>query len=199
MTPALHTPETRLLDPVWWQGDPQDSYRALLAHDGLWRDADSGYWCVARHGDVLAVERDAERFSSEAHYRVEPSPGETTMIAQDDPDHLAQRRIINRRFTPRATRDHADHYRNLIGSLVDQALETHATHGSIEVVDIRLSSGGRHAGTLHRPVVVQLLRFIRLHISHGLCSRRIAGTASRIFDPHHRLSDRIASADDRRS
>lgn len=128
-------PKTALLDPLWWQGDPQDEYRQLLAYDGLWRDESSGYWCVARHGDVLTVERDPDRFSSEAHYRVEPSPGEATMISQDDPGHLAQRRMINRRFTPRATRDHADHYRTLVGSLVDQALASNAAHGSIEVVD----------------------------------------------------------------
>lgn len=128
-------PRTALLDPTWWQADPQDAYRDLLAHDGLWQDPDSGYWCVARHRDVLTVERDPERFSSEAHYRVEPSPGEATMIAQDDPDHLAQRRIINRRFTPRATREHADHYRAMITDMVDQAVAAHGVDGSVEVVD----------------------------------------------------------------
>ena len=128
-------PSTALLDPHWWRGDPQDVYRELLAYPGLWRDEASGFWCVARHDDVLAVERDAERFSSEAHYRVEPSPGEATMIAQDDPDHLAQRRIINRRFTPRATREHGDHYRAMVSSLIDHSIAAHAVDGSVEVVD----------------------------------------------------------------
>ena len=129
------TPDTSLLDPTWWQGDPQNAYRELLEYEGLWRDRDSGYVCVARHGDVLAVERDPTTFSSEAHYRVEPSPGEATMIAQDDPDHLAQRRIINRRFTPRATRDHADHYATMISDLIDTALRERSSTGSVEVVD----------------------------------------------------------------
>ena len=132
---TTETPEIRLLDPQWWRADPQHAYRDLLAHDGLWPDPDSGYWCVARHADVLAVERDPVRFSSEAHYRVEPSPGEATMIAQDDPGHLAQRRMVNRRFTPRATRCHEDHYRSLVSTLVDQAIAAHAVDGSIEVVD----------------------------------------------------------------
>lgn len=135
MTPAISTPDTKLLDPSWWQADPQDSYRALLAHDGLWRDEQSGFWCVARHGDVLAVERDAERFSSEGHYRLEPSPGEATMIAQDDPDHLAQRRIINRRFTPRATRDHAEHYQAMIATMVEASIADNSAAGSVEVID----------------------------------------------------------------
>lgn len=128
-------PATALLDPTWWQADPQDVYRELLAFPGLWRDEASGFWCVARHDDVLTVERDPARFSSEAHYRVEPSPGEATMIAQDDPGHLSQRRIINRRFTPRATRDHADHYRGIVRDLVDAAITAQAVDGSVEVVD----------------------------------------------------------------
>ena len=126
---------TSLLDPAWWQGDPQESYQALRAVPGLHRDEASGIWCVARHADVLTVERDPARFSSEAHYRLEPSPGESTMIAQDDPGHLAQRRIINRRFTPRATREHADHYQQLVASLVDQAIAAHGADGPVEIVD----------------------------------------------------------------
>lgn len=131
----MTAPQTALLDPTWWQANPQQAYRDLLAHDGLWRDPDSGFWCVARHRDVLTVERDPERFSSDTHYRVEPSPGETTMIAQDDPGHLEQRRMINRRFTPRATREHADHYRAMVAELVDQAVAAQAVDGSVEVVD----------------------------------------------------------------
>jgi len=129
------SPTIALLDPTWWQQDPQAAYRDLLAHDGLWQDEASGYWCIARHGDVLAVERDPVRFSSKEHYRVEPSPGETTMISQDDPEHLAQRRLINRKFTPRATREHGDHYRSMVSSMVDESIASHKTDGSVEVVD----------------------------------------------------------------
>jgi len=128
-------PTTALLDPTWWQADPQAEYQDLLAHDGLWRDESSGYWCVARHADVLAVERDPARFSSEGHYRVEPSPEETTMISQDDPTHLEQRRMINRRFTPRATREHAQHYQAMVAAMVDESIAAHAADGSVEVVD----------------------------------------------------------------
>ncbi|MDH4168921.1 MAG: cytochrome P450 [Acidimicrobiia bacterium] len=131
----MTSPRTDILDPVWWQSDPQDSYRRLLEHPGLWRDEPSGFWIVARHGDVLAAERDPATFSSREHYRLEPSPDEQTMISHDDPTHLEQRRIINRRFTPRAVRSHGEHYRAMVIDLVDQALAHHQTHGSIEVVD----------------------------------------------------------------
>jgi cytochrome P450 family 142 subfamily A polypeptide 1 len=133
------TPATDILEPTWWQRDPQDAYRALLAHPGLWRDERSGIWLAARHADVLRVERDAGTFASRADdggaYRLNPSPGETTMISKDDPEHLAQRRVVNRRFTPGAVRAHADHYTALVDRLVDAAISDVAAHGRVEVVE----------------------------------------------------------------
>ena len=133
------TPSTRLLDPHWWQTNPQGSYQDLLAYPGLWQDEDSGVWAVARHADVLAVERDSRTFVSrvddDGHYRAQPSEFEATMISKNDPDHLDQRRIINRRFTPAAVRKHTDHYRELITELIDDAIEEHTERGSVEVVD----------------------------------------------------------------
>jgi cytochrome P450 family 142 subfamily A polypeptide 1 len=133
------TPSTDILDPTWWQQDPQADYRNLLAYEGLWRDERSGFWLAARHADLLAVERDATTFASRADgggaYRLNPSPGEETMISKDDPDHLAQRRLVNRRFTPKAVRDHTDHYTALVGDLVDGAIASAAEEGHVEVVD----------------------------------------------------------------
>lgn len=130
---------TNVLDPTWWQSDPQEDYRLLLEHPGLWRDEGSNLWIAARHADVLAVERDPATFASrggeEANYRLEPNPLETTMISQDDPQHLEQRRMVNRRFTPRAVREHADHYRTLVAELVDGAIDQNTSKGSAEVVE----------------------------------------------------------------
>ena len=137
------SPATDILDPTWWQQDPQADYRDLLAHDGLWRDERSGFWLAARHADLLHVERDAVIFASRADgggaYRLNPSPGEETMISKDDPDHLAQRRLVNRRFTPKAVRDHTDHYTALVGDLVDRAIDEATANGHVEVVDAMAS------------------------------------------------------------
>ncbi len=142
-------PSTDVLDPTWWQADPQDAYRELLDYPGLWRDEQSGFLLAARHADVLAVERDAATFSSRSHYRVEPSVEEETMISHDDPTHLGQRRMINRRFTPRAVREHGDHYRSMIQTLVDEAIVEQATNGHIEVVDaLAAQLPGRITGEL---------------------------------------------------
>ncbi len=127
-------PTIGLLDPHWYRTDPQAAYRWLRAYDGLWHDEVTGLWAIARHADVLEVERRPELFSSKGVYRAVPSPEEKTMISQDDPGHLGQRRLINRRFTPRATKNHAEEYQNLITELVDGALVEVGAHGSTEVV-----------------------------------------------------------------
>jgi cytochrome P450 family 142 subfamily A polypeptide 1 len=135
----MPVPDTDLLDPTWWQTDPQAEFAELRAFDGLWRDERSGFWLVGRHADVLQVERDATTFASRSDnggaYRVNPSPGEMTMISQDDPEHLAQRRIVNRRFTPRAVRDHGEHYTEIVNKLVDGAIAEQVARGSVEVID----------------------------------------------------------------
>ncbi len=132
---------TDVLDPTWWQLDPQAAYRGLLAHDGLWRDERSQLWMVARHADILTVERDSATFSSReaggagGSYRLVPTDGEATMISNDDPVHLSQRRMINRRFTPRAVRQHDDHYRQIVADLVDGVVAELNERGSVEIVD----------------------------------------------------------------
>ena len=84
-----------LIEPSWWQGFPLEEFAWMRAQSGMFRCPTSGFWAVARHADLLEVERDAERFSSDRKYRVVPGETETTMISQDDPGHLTQRRMIN--------------------------------------------------------------------------------------------------------
>jgi cytochrome P450 family 142 subfamily A polypeptide 1 len=136
MSPTLSTDIT---NPSWWHSNPQDAYRDLLAHDGLWRDERSGIYVAARHSDVLAAERDDETFASRigdvAEYRLRSSHEEHTMIGKNDPDHLTQRRIINRKFTPRAVRSHVDRYQEIVDDIVDAAIKENASTGSVEVVD----------------------------------------------------------------
>ena len=133
------TPVTDISNPTWWQADPQESYRQLLDYDGLWRDERSGIYLAARHGDVLAAERDAATFASRldeiGEYRLLPSEDEQTMISKNDPEHLGQRRIINRKFTPRAVRSHVDHYQRIVDDVVTAAIAHNAEHGEVEVVD----------------------------------------------------------------
>ena len=134
VTHEIPLDEIDLLDPDFYPADRHDVYARFREVDGLARDV-NGLWVIARHADVLDVERRSDVFVSSRGYRRNWSPEETTMISQDDPGHLAQRRMVNRRFTPRAVRSHDDEYRELIAGLVDGALAEQAEHGSFEVVD----------------------------------------------------------------
>ncbi len=126
--------EIDLLDPDFYPADRHDVYERFRDVDGIARDA-NGLHVIARHADVLDVERRSAVFVSSRGYRRSWSPDEVTMISQDDPGHLAQRRMVNRRFTPRAVRSHDEEYRDLITVLVDDALVEQAERGSIEIVD----------------------------------------------------------------
>ncbi len=123
-----------LRDPSFYQRDPQDAWVRLRDADGLVRDR-NGFVAVARFADLLAAERNAADLSSARGYRVHWEPDERTMISQDDPGHLAQRRRLAPTLTPRAVGGHADEYRALVVELVDAALAEEERRGAVEVVD----------------------------------------------------------------
>ena len=125
-------PEVDLLDPAFHQGDPHPAYTWMRANEPLYRDGRNGLWAVTRHADVLEVERNAAVFSSARGYRSWWAPEENSIIAQDDPDHLAQRRLVSDRFTPRAVRVQDDWLRSTVADLLD-GIE--AGGPDVEVVD----------------------------------------------------------------
>jgi cytochrome P450 family 142 subfamily A polypeptide 1 len=129
---AVDAPTADLLDPSWWVDLDQDHefFTWARREQPVWRDPKSGYWAVTRHADVMDVERRSEVFSSHGAYRVNQVPDETNMIAQDDPQHLRQRRIVNRGFTPRAVEEHVP----FLQSRIDELLDAVAPQGQLEVV-----------------------------------------------------------------
>ena len=122
-----------LRDPAFYRRDPQDVWARLRQADGLVRDR-NGFVAVARFADVLAAERNAADLSSAQGYRVHWEPLERTMISQDDPAHLAQRRRLSPTLTPRAVAGCEHSHRALVRELIDAALEEHAQRGAVEVV-----------------------------------------------------------------
>jgi cytochrome P450 family 142 subfamily A polypeptide 1 len=124
-------PDIDILDREFWRRNPHDAWTWCRNHEPVYRDEKSGLWCITKHADVLAVERDDETWSSDSTYRMVESPGESNMIASDGAVHLHQRRLVNRRFTPRAARSHADVFTELIDRLVDPLTPT----GRTEVIN----------------------------------------------------------------
>ncbi|MCB1016315.1 MAG: cytochrome P450, partial [Acidimicrobiales bacterium] len=138
--PSAPAPAARpvydLLDPELYRRDPHDAWAWMRAHEPVYRDEANGLWAVTRHADVLDVERRSDVFLSGPAYRALPSPDETNMIAQDDPRHGQQRRLVSREFTPAAVRTRADEIRSLVVELLDEALEAApGGRGELEVVD----------------------------------------------------------------
>jgi cytochrome P450 family 142 subfamily A polypeptide 1 len=106
MAATTTKPDIDLLSPDFY-GDIDGMHEAftwMRHHDPLYRDERSGMVGVTKHADVLDVEHRDEVFSSRGSYRSVQNPDEDNMIAQDDPQHLAQRRLVSRRFTPKAVR-----------------------------------------------------------------------------------------------
>jgi cholest-4-en-3-one 26-monooxygenase len=107
-----------ILDREFWQRNPHDAWAWCRANEPVYRDG-SGIWCITKHADVLWVERHDDIWSSDSSYRLMESPGESNMIASDDPVHLHQRRLVNRGFTPRAARAQGPMFAAMIDALID--------------------------------------------------------------------------------
>ncbi len=128
---ATDAPPADLLDPAWWPDLDRvhDFFTRARREAPVHRDA-NGYWIVTRHADVLDVERRSDVFSSRGSYRANIAMEASNTIALDDPEHLAQRRLVSRRFTPRAVgRDEA-----FLQSRIDELLDAVADARQLEVV-----------------------------------------------------------------
>jgi cytochrome P450 family 142 subfamily A polypeptide 1 len=120
-----------VLDPHWWVDLDRvhEVFARARREAPVFRDV-NGYWVVTRHADVVDVERRHDVFSSRGCYRANVALEESNMIALDDPEHLAQRRLVSGRFTPRAVQRQTEFLTARIRELVDAV----ADRGRLEVV-----------------------------------------------------------------
>src|SRR3984885_16064421 len=127
---AMASAPVNLLDPYFYAANPYPAYRWLRDEAPVYWDPVNRIWGISRHRDVLAVERDAVRYSSASGSRplIEMT---ASMINRDDPRHQQQRKLVSRRFSPRAVRRHEDRIRVLARGLVAAAAEK----GTVDVVE----------------------------------------------------------------
>lgn len=118
-----------ILDPLLYAGDPRPAYRWLRDEAPVYWDPVNEIWGISRHADVLAVERDPVRYSSARGSRplIEMS---ASIINRDDPRHQQQRKLVSRRFSPRAVRRHEQRVRTFAAGLIDRM----AAQGTADVV-----------------------------------------------------------------
>ena len=106
-----------LLDGDLYAGDPEPAYAALRANRPVYWDATNELWGVSRHRDIVAIEKDPATWSNAGGYR--PNiPADPSMIGVDDPLHAERRRLVARRFTPRAVTEHETMVRDTVTALI---------------------------------------------------------------------------------
>ena len=123
--------EVDLLDPFLYQANPHDVWSWMRANEPVYRDEKNGLWGLSRHADVMDVERRSSVFSSNGQYRAVLSPGESNMIAQDDPRHRQQRMLVQPQLTRAGVATREQEIEDLVSELVDECLE----RGEFEVVE----------------------------------------------------------------
>jgi cytochrome P450 family 142 subfamily A polypeptide 1 len=136
-----------LLDPRFYADldGMHEAFTWLRANDPVHYDETSGMWGITRHAHVLQVERDDRTFSSDGSYRARLSHGEDNMIAQDNPRHLEQRRLVVPTLAPAGVRRMEPAIRAVIRELVDAMCEA----GRSEVVgDVAAQLPARLTATL---------------------------------------------------
>jgi cytochrome P450 len=102
----------RRLDPVHWQPEPEPN---------------AGFWAVTRHADIVRVDRDPETFTSTRFVNLEEVDEQQmairrSMLETDGSRHLALRRLLQKRFTPRAVAEYETFLRGLTARTLDAAL-----------------------------------------------------------------------------
>ncbi|MHB1930699.1 MAG: cytochrome P450 [Acidimicrobiales bacterium] len=112
--------------PPWWAFDRLR--REAPVHWNPEVPPNHGFWAVTRHADVLAVDRDAKRFSSErgavALEELDDRQLELrkSMIDTDPPRHTALRRLLQGDFTPRSLASFESFLRALTVTTLEEAL-----------------------------------------------------------------------------
>lgn len=120
-----------LLDPELYQSNPHEVWSWMRANEPVYRDDKNGLWGITRHADVMDVERRSAVFSSHGVYRAVLSPGESNMIAQDDPRHRQQRMLVQPQLTRSGVAQRTDEIRQLVAELVDEVI----AQGECDIVD----------------------------------------------------------------
>jgi len=123
--PTLALPQIDLLNGHLYAADPSSTYRWLREQAPAYRDDINGLWGISRYRDIVEVEKRTTRYSSRNSYRPLPPDGhdDLSMISHDDPRHQAQRRVVARRFTPRAVADHEALIRAEVTALIDAVID----------------------------------------------------------------------------
>jgi cytochrome P450 family 142 subfamily A polypeptide 1 len=122
-----------LLDGDFYVNDPYPTYAWMREHAPVYWDAGNELWGISRYDDILEIEKAKDVFISsdqnKGGYRPN-MPADPALIGTDDPLHTERRKLIARRFTPKAVTAWEAHVRATVTQLLDAAAE----RGEAEIV-----------------------------------------------------------------
>jgi cytochrome P450 family 142 subfamily A polypeptide 1 len=111
--------EFDVLDGSWYAGQPFADWAWMRAHAPAYWDAKNEVWAITRYDDVLAIEKDPERFSS---FRAPRPHGRhlPMIISMDGREHTLRRKLVSSGFTPRRVRAHETTVRRICTQIIDR-------------------------------------------------------------------------------
>jgi len=130
-----------LLDPALYASDPHPLYARLRAEAPVAWNEERGFWALATHGDVSAVEADHETYCARRGILVDEI-GVTyatppTMMHADPPAHTRYRRLVQPGFKPSVVRALEPVIRARTKALVDR-IEAGVTTDVVPVLSVPL-------------------------------------------------------------
>ena len=96
-------------------------------------------WVLTKYEDVLAVSKDTDRFINAHGLNLRASYSDQEdrhLLNLDDPEHLRLRRMTNKNFTPRVVRRYTEHYHDMVGRLIDDAIERGSGDSGETIIDV---------------------------------------------------------------
>jgi cytochrome P450 family 142 subfamily A polypeptide 1 len=126
-------PHLDLLDGSSYVDGTYERYAWFRQHEPVAWDAGNELWGVFGYDDIVEIEMRDDIFvnsdQDKGGYR--PNiPADPAIIGLDNPLHAQRRKLVSRRFTPRAVADREDQVRQIVTELIDAALE----RGRVDIV-----------------------------------------------------------------
>ena len=119
-------PVLDLLDGESYVRGAYERYAWFREHEPVAWDDVNELWGIFRYADVVEVEERDDVFinSDTAKGGYRPNiPADPAIIGLDNPQHSQRRRLVSRRFTPRAVAAREDRVREVVVDLIETALQ----------------------------------------------------------------------------
>jgi cholest-4-en-3-one 26-monooxygenase len=134
MSETVTRPSLDLLDGESYVNGAYERYAWFREHEPVAWDDVNELWGVFRYADIEHVETHDDVFVSsdttKGGYR--PNiPADPALLGTDNPLHANRRKLVSRRFTPRAVTGHEPEVRRIVAELLDAAL----AKDEVEIVD----------------------------------------------------------------